>query len=382
MPTGIATAYDLTVGVKVNMDEAIYMYSPVDSPLILGTDADGNALIGSSPVDEIRFDWMDDAILTPRSTLAATLVTAATEIVVASGHQSRFSTGDVLVCSREAGHDELIRVTGYSATTADTLLVTRTWNSIGTARQYSQNEEVIGVGQALTEGSDPEAFRSTDRTERQNYTQIFGPTKIHMSRTEARVAKYGVSSEWDHQVARTIKENLIHREQAFLYGRKSNDTTNKRRTTGGFFNWITTNVDATSTELSVANIVTNMTTCWNQGGVPDVLMANPNSLQTLNDVDNTSRVRVERTDGVRGRQSVMYLETEYGSLIVARNRWLNDDDAIAFSREGVSRRVFDPIVYEPLAKTGDAMTAQIVGEEGFQLKGEKHMFVMNALNYD
>ena len=48
MPTGIATAYDLTVGVKVNMDEAIYMYSPVDSPLILGTDADGNALLSPS----------------------------------------------------------------------------------------------------------------------------------------------------------------------------------------------------------------------------------------------------------------------------------------------------------------------------------------------
>jgi len=381
MPTGIATAYDLTVGVRVNMDQAIYMYSPVDSPLILGTDADGNALIGASPVDQIRFDWLDDEILTPRSTLAATLVTAATVMTVASGHRNRFSTDDIVVITREGGHDEQIHITGYGTTT-DTLLITKQWNSGGTSRQYSDGEEVIGTGQILTEGSDPHAFRSTDRTERQNYTQIFGPTKIHMSRTEAAIAKYGVASEWDHQVARTIKENLIHREQAFLYGRKSNDTTNKRRTTGGLFNWITTNVDASSTSLSVANIVTNMTRCWNAGGVPDVLMANPNALTTLNDVDNTSRVRVERSDGVRGRQSVMLLSTEYGDLIVARNRWLNDDDAVGFTREGVTRRVFDPIVYEPLAKTGDAMTAQIVGEEGLQVKGERHMFVMNALDYD
>jgi hypothetical protein len=382
MPTGIATAYDLTVGVKVNMDEAIYMYSPVDSPLILGTDADGYALIGSSPTNEIRFDWMDDVILTPRSAIAVTLVTAATEVVVTAGTQSRFSTGDLLVATREGGHDETMRVTGYSVTTADTLLLTRNWTTTGTARQYSQFEEIIGTGQALTEGSDPEAFRSTDRTERQNFTQIFGPTKIHMSETERTVAKYGVASEWDRQVARTIKENLIHREQAFVYGRKRNDTSNKRRATGGFFDWITTNVDAAATQLNVLNLVSNLTNCFNAGGVPEVLMANPNALKDLNDVENTSRVRVAPEASRRGRESVMVVSTEYGDLIVARNRWMNDDDAICFTREGVQRRVLRPVTYEPLAKTGDAEVAQIVGEEGLQVKGERHMFAMTALDYD
>lgn len=379
MPTGIATAYDLTVGVKVNMDEAIYMYSPMDSPLITGVDADGRALIGSKPTDNFRFDWMDEDILLPRSTLAATAVTAATELVVAAGHQSRFSTADLLIVARATGGDEVLRVTGYSATTADTLLVTRNWTTTGTARQYAQGAEVICVGNALTEGSDPEAFRSVDRAERQNYTEIFGPTKIEMSRTEMGMAKYGVASEWDHQVARSIQETLQRREQAYLYGMKRNDATNKRRSTGGFFNWITTNADATSTQLTVATVVSNLVPCFNAGGVPDVLMANPASLTDLNDVENTSRVRTTPVDTRRGRESVMVVVTEYGDLVVARNRWLNKAHVVGFSREGVTRRVFDPLLYEPLAKTGDSTKAQIVCEEGLQVKGERHMFVMNNL---
>src|SRR5687768_9965930 len=114
MPTGRATSYDLTVGVVVNMDEAIYMLSPIDTPMLTGLGADGLTMIGSAPVDEIQFSWMTDTILTPRTTLAATATTGDAVLTVASGDRIKFSTGDIVTIAK-AGAVEQIRVTGYSS---------------------------------------------------------------------------------------------------------------------------------------------------------------------------------------------------------------------------------------------------------------------------
>lgn len=380
MPTGVATAYDLTVGVVVNMDESIYLLSPADSPMITGLASDGLSVISQRPVDEIVFSWLDDTILTPRSTVAA-IITADTVITVASGDRTKFSTGDVVLVSKTNANDsggERIRVTGYGTTT-DTLLVTRALT--GSATTYASDSIILGLGTALAEGSDPEAARTVDRVETSNVTQIFGPTSVHVSRTEQAVRKYGVANEMTHQLMARMKENVISREQAFLYGVKSNSTTSKIRTTGGLANFITTNVNTTSTQLTVANINTLQQTLYNRGGTPDRLMANPIALSDLNDLANTSIVRVEISDGRRGRVRTAYVDTEFGSVAIVRNRWMTAFDAFLFSREQVIRRVLRPLTFEMLAKTGDADKGQIVCEEGLEVIGQQHMARFEALTY-
>ena len=42
---GRGTSYDLTVGIIVDMDEAIYLLSPEDSPLLTGFNSDGLAVL-------------------------------------------------------------------------------------------------------------------------------------------------------------------------------------------------------------------------------------------------------------------------------------------------------------------------------------------------
>jgi hypothetical protein len=381
MPTGVATAYDLTVGVVVNMDETIYLLSPADSPMISGLASDGLSVISSRPVDEIVFSWLDDTILTPRSTVAA-IVTADAEINVATGDRTKFSTGDVIMVSKTNANDgsgEKMRVTGYSATTATTLLVTR--GLTGSATTYASDSIVLGLGTALSEGSDPEAARTVDRVESSNVTQIFGPTSVHVSATEQVVRKYGVRNEMTHQLMARMKENVISREQAFLYGTKFNSTTAKIRTTGGLASFITTNVNTSSTQLTVANINTLQQSLYNRGGSPDRLMANPVALSDLNDLGNTSVVRVEVSDGRRGRVRTSYVDTEFGSVAIVRNRWVTSFDAFLFEREHVIRRVLRPLTFEMLAKTGDADKGQIVCEEGLEVVGQSHMARFEALSY-
>lgn len=380
MATGIQTAYDLTVGVKVNMDEAIYLLSPLDTPLLTGLGADGLSVLGSAPVDQILFDWLTDTILTPRSKLQGAVTTGDAYITVTAGDQTKFSTGDVLkVAKAGVTTSEILRVTGYG-TTADTLLTTRSYDST-TATNYADLAVVIGLGTSLAEGSDPQNARSVDRVDSSNYTQIFGPTAVNMSRTEQQVGKYGVANEWTHQMMARMQENAIAREQAFLYGRKSNSTTTKIRTTGGMANYITSNVDTTSTQLTVLKIQTLMQTSYDAGGLADRIIANPASFADLNDVGNTSIVRQEIDDSMRGRTRTEMVYTEFGGITIVRDRWVARNDAFGIRRDNVKRRILQSLVFEKLAKTGDSDKGQVVCEEGLEVKGQEHMFRMNNLTY-
>src|SRR5437879_1405661 len=132
-PTNAPTrTYDLTVGVIVNMDEAIFMLSPDDTPLLTGMGADGLSVLATAPVDEIVFSWMTDTILVPRTTLAVNVITADTVITVASGERTKFSTGDVIKVGKAGDTNiEIVRITGYGTTT-DTLLVSRAWSGAAT----------------------------------------------------------------------------------------------------------------------------------------------------------------------------------------------------------------------------------------------------------
>lgn len=377
MPTGLHTAYDLTAGVPINMDTAIYMIDPNDDPMIAGVNADGMQVLPTAPVDEIQFYWMDETRLAPSTTLAAAITTSTAFITLNSAaDRTRFSTGDILVIHK-GGAAEHILVTGY-ATTAATLDVTRGFNS-STATNYDTGATVVAVGTYLAEGSDPEAFRSVDRAERSNFTGIFGPFKVEMSRTEQNRRKYGVASEFSHQVNKRLVEMTIMRNQALLYAPRVNDTSSKKRSSGGFKYWITSNVDSTSTQLTVAGIQSAMQTSYNNGGIPDILVANPASLSDLNDISNTSIVRTTLVDGMRGRQPVLYVDTEYGRMTIVRNRWCAKVDAFAYSRDQATRRVFDPVLMERLAKTGDADSIQLVCEEGLQFKGQSHAFRFSNL---
>ena len=374
MPTGIQTSYDFATGVKINMDEAIYMLSPMDSPLLTGFGSDGNTVLSSQPVDERKFSWMDEEALLPRSLLAAAATTGDTAVSVQAGHGLRFSTGDIVVVHKTGGN-ERARITSI---TADALTITRAYS--GTATNYASGATIISLGTALPEGSNPEDFRSVDRTEKYNLTQIFGPTKVSMSRTEMGVSKYGVTDEFSHQMYLRMQESAIMREQAYIYGVRTESTTTKIRTTGGVDYYLTTNVDSTSTQLTVAKIEASMLSCYDAGGLPSQLWVNPKATGDLNNAQD-SLVRTVNTETRRGFVRCQLVTTEYGDIEIVRNRWIAPMHAFGVSREGITRRVFDPVTATKLAVTGDADNWMFVGEEGLQVKGEQHMFKMNALAY-
>ena len=373
---GKVTSYDLAVGVKINMDELIYMISPTDSPFINGIGTDGRQLLSSSPVDQQEFKWMDEELLIPRATVTDTGAAGAgaTDVTVSTSDIYKFQVDDLITIGEaDAAVNAAVKRVTHVNTDAGVLTLADWANSADwPATTAAHADTVICVGTALVEGSDPGEARSADRTIRTNCTQIFGPTPIHMSRTEQQVSRYGVSDEFAKQVYGRSVENVITREQAYLYGQYNNDTSNKRRSTGGLNYHITSNTDTTTT-LTVAALEALQQKCYNAGGMPDLLIANPASFATLNAVSDSGRVRTVIDDPRRGRVPVASVFTEFGETQMLRNRWCHAETAFLVAKDGISRRVMQPLVVEALAKTGDSDKVQIVCEEGLQVKGEQHM---------
>ena len=373
---GKVTSYDLAVGVKINMDELIYMISPTDSPFINGIGTDGRQLLGSSPVDQQEFKWMDEELLIPRATVTDTGAAGAgaTDVTVSTSDIYKFQVDDLITIGEaDATVNAAVKRVTHVNTDAGVLTLADWANSDAwPATTAAHADTVICVGTALIEGSDPGEARSADRTIRTNCTQIFGPTPIHMSRSEQQVTRYGVSDEFAKQVYGRSVENVITREQAYLYGQYNNDTSTKRRSTGGLNYHITSNTDTTTT-LTITALENLQQKCYNAGGMPDLLIANPASFATLNAVGDSGRVRTVIDDPRRGRVPVSSVFTEFGETQMLRNRWCHAETAFLISKDGISRRVMQPLVVEALAKTGDSDKVQIVCEEGLQVKGEQHM---------
>ena len=369
---GTFQTYDLPTGVKLDVEDVIWLISPFDVPLQGGMGADGRTALSVDTAFEKKVEWLDEVLLTPKTTLAASVVTLTqTTIQVAAGTGVNFQTGDVLQIDGEQ-----VQVTGYG-TTADYLVISRGFNGT-TAVAYATGDTVIGIGSALAEGSAPPAARAVDRVDRYNYTQIFGPVAVQVSGSEQVVQKYGlVGTEFDHQVANRIKELSIQIEQAIINGIPSAGSGTVGRTMGGFANYISTNVDSTTTTLSDSAILTQMQACFDAGGNPDRFILGSKQKRTVSGLDS-SNIRYQQQTNVRG-QVVEFYDTDYGRVSVILDRWCLTNQAFLISREQATIMSLRPMVFEMLAKTGDSVQGQVVAEKSLRFRRQTHSARFSAL---
>ena len=372
MVAGTATTYDLVAGVIVEIEPLIRQIAPTETPMQNSRGADGRLLIGSSPTTQKKFEWQDDSILTPRSTLASGITAGDTTLTVAAGEQLRFGTGHVLVIN-----DEQLRVTGYGST--DELTVTRGFNSTTAAIQANASA-VLDLGVFLGEGSDPSAARSADWNNKWNMVQIKGPEQLAISITENMIPKYGLGmTQLDYQAAHRAAEMAIMYETTLLYGQRMEDSGSKMRQTGGLHWWITNNgvVDSTTTTLTETLLLDQLETLWGVGGSPTLCMLPFAQKRKISQWDSGD-VRLGRDDDGRGNV-VEYLDSDAGRLYFLVNRWIKSTDMFIYNSDQLKRRILRPMQLEALAKTGDSRKAQVVGEEGLQFVAPSQAGAFTAL---
>ena len=388
--TGTAKTYDLTVGVKLDIEDLLYILTPTDCPLQgtyngttnLPPTAGNNAILSTRDCFAKKVEWDEEELLTPVSAIKAanTFATADTYIVLTAGEKFRFATGDTaIVGPNAAGSIEQVRITGYGSTT-DTLTVTRAVGG-SAADQYLAGANFVGVGSMLKEGSDPENFRFNALANNYNLTEIFGPWLIQVSRSEETISRkggyYGVPDQFNKQIANKVREIAVAVEQATLYGNRIDDTTNGWRAMGGLAYFITTNVDTSTTSLTLTTINTQWQNSYTNGGLIDTILVGPNQRRNISQFD-AAAIRLERSDAIRG-QVVSELDSDFGTASVVLDRWVLKNYLFGLDRQWIDFANLDPITFEVLSKTGDSIRGQVVGEKSLRCRLQKRHFVMNGL---
>ena len=368
-------SYDLTVETKVNIDELIYILSPMDLPLLSGTGADGVPLMPRTPVDNVEFFWLEEQVPLPRGTLASTINNSVTSVTLNTGDAVKFAVGDGIRID-----DEVMTVSAINTTT-EVLTVVRgsATDTNTTAASHTAGADVIGLGTILVEGSIGSTnFQGRDKYS--NFTQIWSK-KLTVSRTEQRIPKYGVPNELNKQTLNTMQSLNLGIENAALYGVKHTRTTDNRRQTGGLNHFVTSNVDASSYWLTIEAIEDMQQLAYDKGGMFEVLMSRPVNFQALNNIAGNDRIStVNLEDSRRGRRRAITVMTEFNEVTLVRNRWVRANNAFAYSRDNFVYRVFQPLITQKLAKTDDTDSYMMVCEGGFQVKGQDHMAKWTALD--
>jgi hypothetical protein len=365
-------SYDLQVETKINIDELIYILTPEDLPLLSGIGSDGLGVIGKAPVDNTVFYWMEEDVPLPRGVLNEALDSSETDVTVVAGDAVKFAVGDAIRID-----DEIFKVTALDTST-EVLTVTR--GALGsTAASHTSGAEIIGLGTVLPEGDIGSAnFQGRDKYS--NYTQIFSK-KLTVSRTEQSIPKYGVPNELNKQMRNAMLHCNVGIEQAALYGIKYEDTATRVRSTGGLNSYITSNVDSSSDWITVGAIEALQQTAYDNGGMFDFITARPAAFRALNNTVGNERVQtVTVEDARRGRRRAQTVMTEFGEVTLVRNRYVRKTDAFCYSRDNFIQRVFQPLVAQKLAKTNDTDSYMMVGECGFQIKGQDHMAKFTGLD--
>lgn len=368
-------SYNLTVETPLDIDSMIYVLSPDDLPMLQGVNADGFPVLPSSPTGNTLFYWQEEEVPLPRGIVDEALDDSETAITMTTGDAVKFAVGDAVRVE-----DEIMVVTAVDTST-EVLTVTRgsaaTTNT--TAASHGDQSIMIGLGSLLIEGS-VGATNFQGRDKYSNYCQIFSK-KIQMSATEQSIRKYGVPSELARQTANMLQNYAVGLENACAYGVKHIQSSDNRRQTGGLDHYITTNNDSSSEWLTVDSIQAMQQLAYDNGGAFDVIVGNPQVFQALNNITGSERVQTQDiTSGARGRRKAQFIETEYGTITLIRNRWLLPTDAFCIKRGNVKRRVLRPMSLTKLAKSDDTDTYMVVSEAGFQVQGEAHMGKFSALN--
>ena len=370
-------SYDLQVETKINMDELIYTLSPLDLPLLTGVGGTGNPIIPRSPVDTTTFYWLEDEVPLPTGTLGATLANAATTMTLASGQGFRFHIGDAVRLG-----SEIVYITACtdSATTGLSFTIVRASSgSTQNAGTYAIGTEVVGVGTVLAEGS-VGTSNYTGRTKYSNVTQIFSST-VQVSRTEQRIPKYGVPNELNRQMANSMHAVWQAVEQAAIYGRQYELGASRLRQTGGLDAFITTNIDSSSTWITLARLEAMQQLAFNRGGMFTTLIGKPQIFGALNNLSGSERIATVMIDDARrGRSTARTVMTEFGEVELYRSRWIRNNEAYCYNPENFIMRQFQPMVTERLAKTDDTDKYMMVTECGFEVKGQAHMGKFTALD--
>jgi hypothetical protein len=193
---------------------------------------------------------------------------------------------------------EILRVTAIK----DATTITCARGEAGTAAAgHAATKPIVLLGVAEAENAAAPAGRSDNHERLYNYVQTF-TTGVEMSNDEV-MALNVEGNPLTGQLKRRTIEWYQRFAQAFFYGVRYDDTTNKRRFMGGLKQFITTNPTSAGGALSLALIDAEIKQIVDAGGDPKVMVMGTKQKQKLDALD-ASLVRLGKKEHIGGNPDV------------------------------------------------------------------------------
>jgi hypothetical protein len=369
MATTILTGVHDTIDINqdrrvVDMSNKIALLEPSKTPLTVLLQK-----LRKKKVINPEYKWLEDELIPRTATVSGAQTAGELTINVQTNEGNYFRVGDIVV---HTASGETMLVT---AVAASIITVTRSYGATA-ASALSDNDELLIIGNASTEGATLPTIKTTKTTTVTNYTQIFR-TPFGATRTEHQSDLYGGS---DRNYLR-MKKGITHMrdiERSFWFGEKREDTSGStpRRTTGGALEFISTNVtNLASAGLTETTFEDFTRSVFRYGSDTKFLFCSPLTISKINEFAR-GKLELIPTDQTFGIKIHRYL-SGHGVLNLVRTVLFEgqtyDEYAVCLDLENVQMRVMqDTILKQNVqANDEDGWKDEYLTEAGFMLELEK-----------
>ena len=353
--TSPVTTYSDTTPHKKVITDYIVNLDPSDSPFV---DALGG-LDGASGKFKFKnkgtkVEWLEDTLSPLTGALSASVsATTVTSIPVADANM--FQEGHILLIGTEQMWVSAVD------TSTKILTVTRGYGGT-TVATFASALAVEIIGMARLEGDDSDDIGVTDITSPYNYMQIFHK-EINVTETMAAINQWGIGSEFDYQAGKAIPELTRLIEKTLAYGQRKAGSASAPRAMGGFSTFITDNTVDYGTALERTNFESAVQAAYEDGGNgPWIAGCSPTNVQTVSQFyDDSAILRVDREESKVG-MVIESIVTPFGNVDILLDRWMPTAQLPIVNPKNAGFLTLRPWIQEPLAKTGDAVKGEVVGE--------------------
>ena len=321
----------------------------------------GRVPMGEAGTQTIHY-WTEDSLNATVVTNAAALDSSETTLNVGAAQGLRLRIGALLL-DEKIGKTEVMQVTAIST---DAITVVRGVGDsapAGEAHDAAASYRIIGM--PVQEGDAGVTDRSVARTQKNNSFQIF-KREVEVSGTTKAIKSAGVPNEFNYQIAQRMLELKRELAMSHLTGVKiatGSDTV--YRSMDGVRNVVRigANEITTSEALSEAAVNALNTLIWNDGGEADLAVGHEGQMTKFAEMYK-DKIRLAPSDRQVGRFITKFLTDKGTELDLITDRWAQKQDLLLLDSKRLS---LHPLMgralhMEPLAKTGDADRAMIVGE--------------------
>lgn len=308
-------------------------------------------------------EWLERSLNAITVTDDGSALTAGgTTLAVVTGQGSRVRIG-TLLRDEAQGKTEVIQVTAISS---DNLTIVRGYGSTA-GETHAAGATFRILGRPKQDSADLSSDRSTTRTRRSNFTQIFEDAVVVAGSAEA-VVKAGVPSEVALQAADRLMELMRELDnsivQSYISSVAGSDSV--YRTMKGLIEWLRTSGgnSRSNAETLTEDVINDMyRDAYDDGGDPSLLAVNQKQMEVISGF-NADKIRIVPGVNMAGT-FVSHFITDLGKeLEIVLDRWIPNDTAMVLdpSRISVMPLRSRGFGISPIAPTGDAIKRQILGE--------------------